>query len=138
MDETISDDIASIQIYDGKFRLHPQKRLQRRDVPNRDLKERARGLGETVLKLPANRHKLSRFLKTPKKVTHLMKQQTIVLDEGARCVAPGKTMTFSVTVRMKVKGMRDENSSDTIAAFRNQGIHFTNLFITHFFYVTIY
>lgn len=32
------------------------------------------GVGETVLKLPANRHKLSRFLKTPKKVSHLMKQ----------------------------------------------------------------
>lgn len=34
----------------------------------------ASGVGETVLKLAANRHKLSRFLKTPKKVAHLMKQ----------------------------------------------------------------
>lgn len=51
-------------------------------------KEGARAAGETVLKLPANRHKLSRFLKTPKKVTHLMKQQTIAADEGARDVSP--------------------------------------------------
>lgn len=34
----------------------------------------ASGVGETVLKLPANGHKFSRFLKTPKKVSHLMKQ----------------------------------------------------------------
>lgn len=34
-----------------------------------------------------------------------MKQQTIVPDEGARCVACGKTMTFPVTLGMKVKGM---------------------------------